>query len=116
MSRPIKFRAWDREKMIYDVSLYPNGEAFWNTKGKLITESTDQVMQFTGLLDKNGKEIYEGDIISRSNTLFGEVFWDNENSMYRFRDKTGAWTLSSYKKYEAIGNIYENPELLAPIH
>ena len=66
-------------------------------------------MQFTGLHDKNGKEIYEGDIIAFRNekgeiTLKGEIYWESRNA--KFSD------FSPKNQVEVIGNIYENPELL----
>lgn len=106
--REIKFRAWDTtsNQMMGSSSLTdyfkrwsgpPNGEAFY-------------VMQFTGLKDKNGKEIYEGDIM-KITEHYHEVFWDIDRAM--FRTKVYSLTSSIQWDGEVIGNIYENPELLA---
>lgn len=92
------------------------------------------VGQFTGLCDKNGKEIYDGDIIysefpdgSKTNCLIG---WNEENSCfglmdeYNYRSKLEGYDFQRFdnaifcnflkhsKKFEVIGNIYDNPELL----
>ncbi len=82
---------------------------------------TWKVMQFTGLLDKNGKEIYEGDIIEAEDPRFESgvykyeiVFTDNA---FGGNDHQGGffplheWTLNE-KEIGVIGNIYKNPELL----
>lgn len=61
MARELKFRVWDGEQMISPDYINRKGFACW--KSNSIPETTDKVMQFTGLLDKNGKEIYEGDIV-----------------------------------------------------
>ena len=59
--RTIKFRAWDGEQMVSPDYIGRDGRAYW--KANSILTSSERVMQFTGLLDKNGKEIYEGDIV-----------------------------------------------------
>jgi uncharacterized phage protein (TIGR01671 family) len=72
------------------------------------------VMQYTGFRDKNGKEIYEGDVIQFLSHK-GDVYWD-ESGLW-----AAHWNEQKYnerlfvfnqKKFEVIGNIYENPELL----
>ena len=81
-------------------------------------------MQYTGLKDKNGKEIYEGDIVREQGFVKTVVKWDNrKQTQYGHGDSTtciyagfsmGGWG-SSYdtrEEVKVIGNIYENPELI----
>lgn len=77
--------------------------------------------QCTGLKDKNGKLIYEGDIVKRidkydseSYAVLLQVEWNNKGGRYITTDKDhDTWTFSySDYEYEVIGNIHENPELL----
>lgn len=65
-------------------------------------------MQYTGLKDKNGKLIYEGDIISRGEDR-GVIKYDDETASYYIRWKESETFIEDC---EVIGNIYENPELL----
>ena len=70
-----------------------------------------ELLQYTGLKDKNGKEIYEGDIVKRSKIY--EVFWDMGSWFVRNKTEMRCFLLSKYNlDWEVIGNIYENPELL----
>jgi len=109
--REIKFRAFelDTKKIIGTFEL----ESIANTHIFTIG-SEHKIMQFTGLLDKNGKEIYEGDIVKSS-------FNDGEEckaEVYYFGATFGVDGLSlnnvSCRDIEIIGNIYENPDLLTP--
>lgn len=109
--REIKFRAWNsvtRKMMRWD-----DIKRFGNLT-KLISLNHVIVCQFTGLHDKNGKEIYEGDIDSD-----GFVFEYNVNmgSWYRMKGGKGfQWDAQSVIQgklpFEIIRNVHENPDLL----
>jgi len=126
--REIKFRAWDGNRLIYLASSQMSGifmemnNCHWgifdgNARTKLrLCGSTDKnsvLMQFTGLQDKNGKEIYEGDIVE------GSTQDDYPRSVIGFEDGSfviqqaplAKWKVSHFE-LTIIGNIYENPELL----
>ena len=122
--REIKFRVWDikfkRMEEIDGFSLYLADnkiyEVFEGTQGydtcMFVTDVTKlyELMQYTGLKDKNGKEIYEGDIAILPDR------WPKFPVRYidgMFCLEGTSWPLHEYyKECEIIGNIYENPELL----
>jgi uncharacterized phage protein (TIGR01671 family) len=131
--REIKFKIWYQNEMYsgidadreFTLSLL-TGEILENRKGcGEEPEERPILLQFTGLKDKNGKEIYEGDIIEYDRKLF-EVKWGEHTTNGTEYSGYLGWyrnPISNYSfdvenlgvdgsEYEVIGNIYETPELL----
>jgi len=114
MNRPIKFRVWDffHKQWITGAAIELNG-CIINTSFAE-PETNCVALQYTGLTDKNGKEIYEGDII---NLKFGElnanlvVKWDKYMGL---KYHNGGWTSLVHVDThgEVIGNIFEHENLL----
>ncbi|MGM0973380.1 MAG: YopX family protein [Bacillota bacterium] len=132
--REIKFRGYALEKMVksqwlegFGISELQFAEHYAKEIGRssdwwLYTESGDYLVdpesigQYTGLKDKNGKEIYEGDIAQGANGKKYVFRWGiSSNGFIAQTDETHCNVYSSYHiapKLEVIGNIHENPELL----
>lgn len=116
--RTINFRAWCDNKMLEWKDLLDNKLFIFNNASGLWI-----FMQFTGLKDKNGKEIYEkSDVLSCGPSKDGFVYKDTVEFGWSKDDEYGIiWSTSKNivrkqdfinERYEVIGNIYENPELL----
>lgn len=133
--REIKFRAWDKKykEMLLDISIYPEYDWLVMSDNDALAERDNRsykkgkqyiLMQFTGLKDKNGKEIYEGDILRAKSSV---VFSGGEKKV-GYKQVVVEWVGTHYRpflqtseypndftgigQWEVIGNIYENPELL----
>lgn len=123
--RDIKFRAWDKNresmwspdyfKLRQDASRY----YIVTTTGHGSIHDVE-LMQYTGLKDKNGVEIYEGDILSDQDSMAKpsvEVYWHSDAASWWAKDietpnSKGTNLFHFHRWCEVIGNIYESPELL----
>jgi uncharacterized phage protein (TIGR01671 family) len=124
--REIKFRAWDtKTKHMSHEQINPfDGDYLIEFEHINLDRSSKDLiwMQYIGLKDKNGKEIYEGDIVNNVTYTFnGVVFFDNgsfwvreclshvDEGLYDDREKETRWSINL--DWEVVGNIYETPEL-----
>lgn len=129
--REIKFRVWDTEnKEILRVQELDFEDTFYGGRLSIRTEQYNDyfdieempLMQYTGLHDKNGKEIWEGDIVN-CQTKYGKAkaiikfingkfvaYWDSKITHPKNGHHIAYYDTN--KKFEVIGNIYENRELL----
>jgi hypothetical protein len=133
--REIKFRAWD----VVDGEMW-EWPSLVQSGFKILVDPAYKIMQYTGLKDKNGKEIYEGDILGRDYWCAGNEndprYWPRKDRIevkadQHYKDSEDndhyGWSFSGYElegwpgsettlkqdPYVVIGNIYENPEMLA---
>jgi uncharacterized phage protein (TIGR01671 family) len=128
--REIKFRAWDNKNMWQNPIIH-HGKAWcynneetelvpWYSKEQTILYGEPILMQYTGFKDKNGKEIYEGDILKTETTSVKvpniTVYWFEQGG--RWNGKYHGLSIdceindSVFYTSEVIGNIYENPGLI----
>jgi uncharacterized phage protein (TIGR01671 family) len=125
MNREIKFRAWDKtyKRMNYKVQVGNTDYADQNyTCNSIWVDYGDRksigwmnaddkcidLMQFTGLKDKNGKEIYEGDLVQHDawNYPF-EVIFNDEKARFVCKLQTGLTQYIDYERLVVVGNIHE---------
>ena len=118
--REIKFRAWISNKFYYWGFIKDNNGVYFAAPAAVSSEPLDnkeiekRSQQYTGLKDKNGKEIYEGDIglfDCAGGKIKSTIVWNNFVARFE-RDDIPYLAGGIEGLCEVIGNIYENPELL----
>lgn len=129
----IKFRAWDKKtKTMYEVKsivftlqsmLCVNKKAVYPERTLYLDDDDTILMQYTGLKDKNGVEIFEGDIVNacgydsdqgriyKTTDFTGVIVYRKNSFCLQFGDFLDSWWAND-EEVEVIGNIYENPELI----
>lgn len=131
--RTIKFRAWHKsEKLMCQLKTltdeggfllgvkkgkdeyFDNGKSISlaPTDGSFCFNNDFELMQFTGLKDKNGKDIYDGDIIIFEDDVIDIIVWNNEWQYHTKKNFDNSQSGLDECEAEVIGNIYETPELL----
>lgn len=121
--KDFKFRAYEAGKRISkrDLALNLLEHFHYDSEVPYLDEDTRQIELFTGLYDKNGKEIYEGDILKATNSyegkeleIIGVVEYESRGGFYHLVDgkKNYSKLLFGFNSLEIIGNIHENAELL----
>lgn len=115
MNNRLKFRAWNKE--IKRLIEWEEINELRNLQ-KLMSLNFIDLMQWTGLTDKNGKEIYEGDILTCNyvvtyNAIFASYLLNYDNNKgFRLSRYFEEIPRDQLERMEVIGNIYENPNLL----
>ena len=124
MNREIKFRIWDkllREMHYIDLCDLAEGDDYWydgeTSVWEVMNDATSEqrryvIQQYTGLKDKNGKEIYEGDMVMfdyewTKPTEIGVVTWNNENASFQIKGHIPSSSMKHLDRMKVIGNIYE---------
>jgi len=118
--RDIKFRAYcdigeENKMLFFTEGKYDNGLWFEHTSNH-IDEYLSPLMQFTGLKDKNGVDVYEGDVLITKYQEKALMFWHEEFACFCYKTIDEILTdhyQFTFKDYEIeiIGNIHENPDL-----
>ena len=120
-----KFRVWDEEtKSMWNIEIWhvedeyfdliePNKSVIDSNANRVWRKQSDvTLIQSTGLLDVNGKEIFEGDVVEVFDSRY-TVFYDIENASFRLKPRDKRWNtdyMSNYAheaSFEIIGNVYE---------
>ena len=125
--RTIKVRAWDKENKKFGYFTLTDNLLSWPSNSFITSdeiidkdgfesarrfENIEGFQEFTSLKDKNGKEIYEGDVVKDKYGSIITIEWNNDEAMWSCRELPFGNAKDYFQHSEIIGNIHENPELL----
>ena len=122
MGREIKFRVWSHDSdMMHHFDLVHYMQLNERAQDDMVPTLyiwKAPLMQFTGLKDSKGVDIYEGDILkahhpNEQNYFKGTPVWVNELSRYNLETDKFSIAMYEFEDFEIIGNIYENPNLVS---
>ncbi|WP_270223436.1 YopX family protein [Lacticaseibacillus paracasei] len=132
MKREIKFRAYSS----HNHKMYPVSDIEWDIDGRIWVTADDgkngieliddeaHLMQYTGLQDKNGREIYENDLLQCTSYTYGNGETDKTSLLVKYDEMSAGFIAGPYmlgklmdiRKCEVIGNIFEDKQLLEADH
>lgn len=123
--RKLKFRAWDNKNkemhlnpVVTNYSWYKDHKHYESDISFEDTPKGQVIMQYTGICDKNGKPIYEGDIVKTKSGWMTEIVYTGYKFNGVYRNADGSWDdeleddILRDKNIEVVGNVYENNNLL----
>ena len=112
MNREIKFRAWYKNAMEYNVSKMNDG-LYWDKSGDFnifaFLDPENKMMEYIGTKDENGKEIYEGDIVDCNRYTTDDIFRVLVTDIRNIPEQMRGSNLNSLK---VVGNVFENPDIV----
>jgi len=127
--REIKFRAWNKKEKVMinsvedEFAVVSNGwiilednnddygTSWFSDRNHIEDPANLILMQYTGLKDKNGKEIYESDLLKRPDGAIEEIVFDAGSFCIKYKDSIFDF-IAEDNNLEIIGNIYEHPNLI----
>ncbi|MEE9374513.1 MAG: YopX family protein [Saprospiraceae bacterium] len=117
--RSIKFRAWDtkNKKMIYNVGICSQASQpiIYNADDDTYNDIIGIPMQYIGITDKNGRDVYEGDIYRspyHKDGVYYKVEYDIDYCCYQLKYRQHIYkNIDMVEEYDYVGNCYENPEI-----
>lgn len=120
MNDRYKFRAWDKEAKSFLIHNEEDKTFNLNVFNSVLKNPKYKIMQSSGLRDRNGTLIFEGDIVNfkfgnkRKNgeVTYSHTIWSVQNAQFVNREYVGGALINLYSTCEVIGNIYQNSELI----
>lgn len=123
-----EFRVWDGEEMIYvkdsavwslKIERSPEWTLFYKSRRHCRTSSETRLMQYIGMEDADGKQIFEADVLQGEEEKLGLVWWNTEKGRYYLLSPSGETVVLSqqtirWEPWRVAGNVHETPHLMDP--